>query len=123
MNKVGITTLLSAAAIIGAIATINAFADQVQGYILKPAYLMMGQINAYDKMTDSMTDDVKELETQIREVERDLELIPDNQESSRKPLERQLEWLRKTWKTKDGKLDQAKEDEQRTLSLINQLAS
>lgn len=123
MNRLSIAGLLSAAAVLAAIGTFQAFADDVQGYILKPAYLMMGQINAYDAMTDSMTDDVKELESQIREVERDLESIPDNQESSRKPLERQLEWLRKTWKTKDGKLDQAKEDEQRTLSLINQLAS
>ena len=74
-------------------------------------------------MTDGITDDVKAIGTQIREVERDLESIPDNQKASRKPLERQLKWLQNMLKTKDDMLDQAKEDEQRTLAVINQLSS
>lgn len=123
MNRLSIAGLLSGAAVLAAIGTFQTFAGDMQGYILKPAFLMMGQINAYDKMTDSMTDDVKELETQIREVERDLDAIPDTQSASKKPLERQLKWLRNTWQTKDDLLNKAKEGEQRTLSLINQLAS
>jgi len=123
MNKLSIAGLLSAAAIIGAIAAISAFADQVQGYILKPAYGHMAQSKLYDMRTDELADDVERTEVLIRDLETEAAETPNISEAHRRSLERQIERHKSELLRMDEMLDHATAADRKILAELTALSS
>ncbi len=118
MNKLSIAGLLSAAAIIGSVGVIKVFADDVQGYILKPAYGHMAQMERIWLDTDEISDTVQSIEDRIQEFEAHLAADPDMPKATRVFLETQLESEKKLLIRKGDKLHQSKLDGLNMLTLL-----
>ena len=107
MNRLSIAGLLSAAAVLAAIGTFQAFAGDVQGYILKPVYRDISQAEVIRLDTQEIKGTVDKIKDRIKGIEDHLATDPNMPKPTRVFLETQLESERKLLIQKGDMLHQS----------------
>lgn len=107
MNRLSIAGLLSAAAVLAAVGTFQAFAGDVQGYILKPAYRDIVQMEVIRLDTQEINGTVDNIKARIKGLEDHLSSDSEMSKPTRIFLETQLESERKLLIQKGDMLHQS----------------
>ena len=122
-----ISGILSVGGTISAFTWVPSAADSTRQWMNKPAIeavrtlqtdnkQSMAGMKLYDIRTDELADDVRDLKTAIRELEKESQETPNISPAHRRSLERQIESYKKKLKKKGDMLDQATEADRRILS-------